>query len=143
MLKKAARYIGFDKYDSRKLRFLKSYSSNRAEVLVHSANNTFPFTDNRFDSVTCFEAIEHIEKDNFAVSEIYRVLKPNCSFICSTPLRKGDSKGHYHIREYRFSEFKNLIESSFSKVRYFGQGYGTYIVENSLESIYILCVATK
>lgn len=142
LLKKASKYVGFDKYTMRKLRALQSYPDDRSTFLVHSANDKFPFDDASFNCVVCFEAIEHIDNDNFAIKEIYRVLKNDGVFVCSTPLKIEGHQGGYHIREYSAINFRELIESSFTNTRYFGQGWNRSIVENLL-SKYILCVAVK
>ena len=146
LLRKASEYIGFDKYDCREKRFIRDYSKPNATMLVHSANEKFPFEDNSFDMVTCFEAIEHIEKDAFAIEEIHRVLKEGGSFCCSTPLLRIEGRyEHYHIRDYRRNEFMSLIESRFSKVSYYGQDYGVDIIPmiRQRDVIYILSVAYK
>ena len=142
LFKKASKYVGFDKYEMRKQRALQSYPDERSTFLVHSANDAFPFEDASFDCVVCFEAIEHIENDILAMSEIYRVLKSGGVFIGSTPVKVEGHYGGFHAREYSSQEFKDLVGKFFSKVKYLGQGFNMTVVEG-LDSKYILCVATK
>ena len=142
LLEKCGKYTGFDKYPCRKERAEFSYPDNRSTFLTFSANDIFPFIDNSFDGVVCFEAIEHIEKDYFVISEIYRVLKTGGVFVCSTPILRLQ-KGHYHIREYSVKEFQDLIAVKFSDISWYGQGHNKEFLLGQLDSIYICCVAKK
>jgi ubiquinone/menaquinone biosynthesis C-methylase UbiE len=142
LLGKCSEYVGFDYHPSRKLRADAEFSNPKSTFITHSANEPFPFEDNSFDNAVCFEAIEHIEKDYFAISEIYRVLKSGGVFVASTPMKRGE-KGRYHIREYTVEEFKALISSKFSKVDYYGQPYSSDFKLDDFKQIYILCVAVK
>jgi ubiquinone biosynthesis O-methyltransferase len=47
------------------------------------------YTDSEFDKVLCSEVIEHIPNADKALSEIYRVLKPNGKLVLSTPNPKS------------------------------------------------------
>lgn len=44
-----------------------------------------PFEDNSFDVIFCNHVLEHIEDDRKAMSELYRVLKPNGTGIFQIP----------------------------------------------------------
>lgn len=143
LLEKCSEYVGFDYHPSRKLRADAEFSNPKSTFLTIDANYGFPFEDNSFDNVVCFEAIEHFINDKFVISEIYRVLKPGGKFVCSTPMNKGQNKGHYHIKEYTVEQFKALISGSFAIVEYYGQPYGNEFKLDDFKEIYILCVATK
>jgi len=143
LLELCSGYVGFDYHPSRKLRADADYADNRATFLTHSACDPFPFEDESFDNAVCFEAIEHVDKDYDALAEIHRVLKPGGHFVCSTPINKGQPKGHYHIREYTVEQFQILIGSQFSEVKYFGQPYSAHFLKEAFKHIYICCIATK
>ena len=144
LLEKCSKYVGFDRCESRKNRFEKSYKKENTEFLVLDANQPLPFSNNYFDAVVNFENIEHVENDYLAMSEIYRVLKVGGIYVCSTPINKGQEKGHYHVREYTVEAFKKLVESQFSDVVYYGQNtYSNEFVVNAFDRIYICCVAKK
>lgn len=143
LLEKCEEYVGFDCHPGRKKRADVEYAGEHATFITHSANDPFPMPDDSFDAVVCFEAIEHIKKDYHAMAEIARVLKPGRKFFCSTPINYGQTKGHYHIREYSISAFKKLIESQFAEVEYFGQPYADAFVLNKMDEIYICCIAVK
>lgn len=144
LLEKCDEYIGFDKYLCRKQRADRDYADDRATFLVHSANVSFPFESKSFNTIICFEAIEHIQNHYKAMAEIARVLKSGGVFFCSTPINEGQPIGHYHIREYTVDQFKDLIETQFTDVRYYGQSYNTEFIENEFKDyIYICCMAIK
>lgn len=43
-----------------------------------------------FDFIICYHVLEHIEADAKAMSELYRVLKPNGMCLIQTPFKDGD-----------------------------------------------------
>ena len=143
LLDRCLSYVGFDKYPSRKQRADFEFKNDRAEFLTLSANDIFPFESESFKSAVCFEAIEHIENDWQCVREIARCLDDDGVFVCSTPINKGQQKGHFHIREYTVQQFQEMINHAFSEVSYWGQNHGEDFKENAFEQIYILCVAKK
>lgn len=48
---------------------------------------TLPFDDNYFDVVVASHVIEHLRNRDFAVQEMYRVLKPSGLLIVGTPIK--------------------------------------------------------
>ena len=53
--------------------------------------------DNTFDTIICYHVLEHIEEDTKAMSELYRVLKPNGICLIQTPFKEGDLYEDYSI----------------------------------------------
>lgn len=45
--------------------------------------------DNSFDTIICYHVLEHILDDTKAISELYRVLKPEGSCFIQTPFKQG------------------------------------------------------
>ena len=82
-----------------------------------------PFRDNRFDVVICCETLEHIPRDDQAVAELARVLKPGRPLVVSVPRRWpeqicwGLSREYYranggHIRIYARRKLQQLFETA-------------------------------
>lgn len=46
--------------------------------------------DNYFDLVICYHVLEHINDDKKAMSELFRILKPNGSCYIQTPFKQGE-----------------------------------------------------
>lgn len=46
--------------------------------------------DENFDLIICYHVLEHIEHDNLAMNELYRVLKKGGHAIIQTPFKEGD-----------------------------------------------------
>ena len=72
------------------------------------------FPDNYFDVVTCVDTIEHVEDYNRLIKEILRVSKKGV--FLSTPNRRpeytnadGTPKNHWHLREWSFDEFNEIV----------------------------------
>jgi ubiquinone/menaquinone biosynthesis C-methylase UbiE len=71
--------------------------------------------DNTFDTVICFQVIEHIENDNRLLQEIKRVLKPGGSLFLTTPNQLTSlTRNPFHIREYLPAQMQALIAGHFN-----------------------------
>ena len=69
------------------------------------------FDNNTFDAVLCYHVLEHIEDDKKALSEIFRVLKPDAWAILQSPVDMG--------REITFEDFSVRLPEERKKI--FGQ----------------------
>lgn len=78
-----------------------------------------------FDTITCFETIEHIKNYRGALLNINRLLSTNGILLISSPNRPVTSPSarylsdkpmnHYHVQEFTVDELKNeLITAGFS-----------------------------
>jgi ubiquinone/menaquinone biosynthesis C-methylase UbiE len=72
---------------------------------VASSATELSFQERAFDCVICSEVLEHIENDEKALDEIYRVLKPGGEFFLTGPIHQKDFGfddefvGHYRRYE--------------------------------------------
>ena len=79
------------------------------KILQDICYNSFP--DSSFDLIFCFDALEHIQDDDLAISEIKRILKPSGLVIFTVPAissifsRHDRSLGHF--RRYDLSVIKD------------------------------------
>ena len=91
-----------------------------------------PFEDNSFDIVFCNHVLEHIEDDNKAMSELYRVMKTGGMGIFQIPqdvaraktyedfsiTKPEDRKSHFgqydHVRIYGLDYFDRLRKAGFN-----------------------------
>ncbi len=98
--------------------------------LVESTGEALPFADGSFDSLIAFEVIEHIRDDRSFLSELKRVSHGDGVFAISTPNRSISSGNaqtplnRFHVREYNWSEFYDLLSQFFPSVQLFGQHTG-------------------
>lgn len=84
--------------------------------------------DHSFDTVICFQVIEHIKNDNNLLTEIKRVLKPGGKLLLTTPNRLMSlTRNPFHIREYKPGDIRSLIAAHFSNFTIDGI-YGNDIV---------------
>lgn len=81
-----------------------------------------PFDDNSFDIILCNHVLEHIEDDTKAMSELYRVLKPNGMGIFQIPqdlsLEKTYEDFSITSEEERMKHF-----GQYDHVRIYGKDY--------------------
>ena len=76
-----------------------------------------PYSDNSFDVVVSFQVIEHIQKDDLYLAEIFRVLKPGGRAILTTPnIKMTLSRNPWHIREYTADELTAKASKYFPRV---------------------------
>lgn len=76
-----------------------------------------------FDTIVCFETIEHIEDDYGFIKNLKELLKPGGTLIISTPFGKGRGKPcacQYHVRQYKEEEFLDLLKI-FKEVKMYHQ----------------------
>jgi len=84
--------------------------------------------DNSFDTVVCFQVIEHIKDDSVMLNEIYRILKPGGKMLLTTPNKLMSlTRNPYHIREYTPHTMQQLVAACFNKYKVTGV-YGDSIV---------------
>lgn len=70
--------------------------------------------DNSFDTILCFQVIEHIKNDHLLLKEIKRVLKPGGSLFLTTPNQLTSlTRNPFHTREYLPNQMQALISSGF------------------------------
>lgn len=111
------KYIAIDKFQSR--RFHCSLSKVEFIKMKIPPLKYIPFSS--YDTVLCFQVIEHIKNDIGFLQEIYRVLRPGGLLVISTP-NAGTTitRNPWHVREYRPVELKALLYKVFSHVEMFG-----------------------
>lgn len=100
----------------------EKYVRQNLEYQVMDAIN-MDFMDDSFDVIVCFQVIEHLNNTLKFLTEIKRVLKKNGYAIIGTPnksLHNSNAVGEYHVREYRYNEFIDLLNTHFGKVEYYG-----------------------
>jgi len=85
-----------------------------------------PLADNSFDLVVSFETIEHVSEPRRLVEECYRVLRPGCQLIMSTPNKDvyniDDKKiNPFHCSEMTEREFTILLRARFTHLKMYSQ----------------------
>jgi ubiquinone/menaquinone biosynthesis C-methylase UbiE len=119
LTEKVSHYTAIDKNQNLIEQLQKEYPQN-----TFIAQNIPPFStlkDNTYDFVVSFQVIEHIQKDEDFIKEIYRVLKKGGKFLVTTPNRLLSlTRNPWHIREYTSQELETLILKYFPKVEKLG-----------------------
>lgn len=117
-------------------------------------NITFSYGDinklsfkEKFDTVVCFETVEHIQNDLLAIKNLYRALIPGGLLIISSPNRPITSPktnnindkplNKFHVREYTPNELRSLlVKGGFSHVETYGQRPRLYLRWRLFNSLY-------
>ena len=102
-------YIGLDTFSSG-----HSHTKTRADCFYDGT--VFPFDTNTFDSIVCFEVMEHIEDVDFFLSEISRVLKPGGMFLCTTPFAWEEHEMPYDFVRYTSIGLKAKLSKNFEEI---------------------------
>ncbi|HUQ92070.1 MAG TPA: methyltransferase domain-containing protein [Bryobacteraceae bacterium] len=94
-----------------------------------------PFADRTFDLIVAFEVIEHLTDSRILLTEARRLLTPTGQFIVSTPnrlyyeeTRRSSGPNPYHVHEFEFEEYRNLLTEFFPHVSLFLQNHTGTIV---------------
>lgn len=100
------------------LAFCRKRSLHR---LIEGDGSQLPIRDKQFDAVIGLDIFEHIEDDESAFSEAYRVLRPGGILVLSVPAFRSLWGPHdvalMHHRRYRASEVRNRLEEAGFVVR--------------------------
>jgi SAM-dependent methyltransferase len=135
----------------------KERQFNNPLFLVANGEN-LNFRDEVFDAILCIDVIEHVDNDEQALSEIYRVLKPGGQLVISVPnynfpftydiinfMLKRFNKhlpigiwGFGHKRIYSFEHLKSLLEKykfNIAQTRYLTHDFAAFF-ENYLSTIF-------
>lgn len=80
---------------------------------------SMPFNDEEFDMVLCNHVIEHVEKDDLALKELFRILKPRGKVLITIPgnfnkvktkrFKTLENNGHYRHYGLDFINKMNLF----------------------------------
>ena len=81
-----------------------------------------PFEDNSFDVVFCNHVLEHVDNDQKALSELFRVMKPGGWGILQVPIRYQQEKT---FEDPTITDRKERIEKfgQYDHVRVYGMDY--------------------
>ncbi|UYP00921.1 methyltransferase domain-containing protein [Oceanotoga sp. DSM 15011] len=108
-----------------------------------------PFEDNKFDLYNSLETFEHIPLDiiDDYFKQALRVLKEDGIMIISTPNvenRRGINNP-FHIKEYTFLEFSNILNKYFEEVKYYSDVDYKYVegIESNSTNMMAICFKKK
>ncbi len=125
----AASVTGFDSSPEAIALACSAYPVPNLHFLVASAS-AIPFHDAAFRLITCFEVIEHLADWQTLLQEAHRLLARGGQFIVSTPnklyyaeSREQVGPNPFHIHEFEYEEFKEVLNSVFPSVTLYLQNH--------------------
>lgn len=71
---------------------------------------TFPFEDNKFDSVFSSEVLEHVFNPDVILDELHRVMKPGADIVLTCPFYWPEHEQPYDYARYSSFGLKSLFE---------------------------------
>ena len=131
---------------SGKLKGLDFFDYKTADLLMDDVDYKvdmmdMPFDDESFDFFICSHVLEHVESDDQAIKELFRITKPGGCGILMAPIIMGlektvedpsvkDEAGRWrlygqndHVRLYAHDDYVNKIRSHSFRVEEFGVSY--------------------
>ena len=88
--------------------FINIDISENAEITLNLSEDKLPFQTSSIDIIFSYHTLEHVPNYLFALSEIYRVLKPNGVFLLGVPyvtLTKFNLVNPYHLHNFNEHSF--------------------------------------
>lgn len=74
---------------------------------------TYPYSDGQFRAVICSDVIEHVQKPDDLLREMWRVLTPDGVLAVTTPIRYTETPlDPMHVREWFPTEFGDFCAST-------------------------------
>lgn len=99
-----------------------------------------------FDTIVCFEVIEHILEEEALIRNLNQMLLPGGHLMISTPYGQGKGKPcscPFHVHQYTEEEFLNLLSPYFN-VTLYGQRDQCIEQKRATEKYYLMiAVCTK
>ena len=120
-------YVNYVGLDIKKIDVNMNFGSYNESFRIIQADvvNDFPHMryewEIEWDIITCFEMIEHMDKDDgiVALENIQREMSSHTNLFLSTPCFNGKAAGN-HIYEWEYEELKKQLESMFDIVAHYG-----------------------
>ncbi len=100
---KTEQYIGMDVPKP-------GHNHENEKVDVYYDGENFPFENNHFDSVVCFEVLEHIFNADEFLNEINRVMKTGGCALFTAPFIWFEHEKPYDFARYSSFGLKNIFE---------------------------------
>ena len=98
----ATSYIGVD------IETTKEYhASSKVDIYYNGVD--LPFESNTFDSIVCFEVLEHVFEPESMVKEMYRVLKPGGKIMLTTPFIWNEHEVPFDYGRYTYFGLNHLF----------------------------------
>jgi len=119
---KATEVIGIDISEEAIKHARKKYTKDNLKYELMDVQN-LKFKNEIFDVVLSFQVIEHLSDHSQFLKEIKRVLKKDGLAVVGTPnkaLCKGNANNEYHVKEYRYNEYIDLLNSSLGSTEFYG-----------------------
>ncbi len=95
----------------------RKYYGDRADFHALQLGEQWPVESGMTDVVVSMETLEHVADPRFFLQQIARCLAPDGILVMSTPLNETESRlsphNPFHLREYSWDEFGELISSEF------------------------------
>lgn len=90
----------------------------------------------RFDVVTCFELIEHVEDQEAVIDRIFEAMDDDGILIISTPRALESKRSEFHTREFSHERFDALLRRRFTAIQwYFENNHFVSLIANSRPSV--------
>lgn len=109
----------------------KHFKNNNLSFKLYSPLN-HNYGVSIYDSVVCFEVLEHVKEQQSLIQGIYRSLKPNSELIISTPNitktgvrtklleERKTTMNPGHVKEISIKEIEELLKQYFQHVELYG-----------------------
>ncbi len=126
ILAESAKYVVGVDADWEAAKAARKECNANAEIVLGDALN-LPFYNDRFDTITCFETLEHLDRRSEFLKEINRVLRPDGRLVLSTPNANytrppnGIPANPFHVFEYEPRELLTELQEHFRVEKVLGQ----------------------
>jgi SAM-dependent methyltransferase len=129
-------YIGLDIEQS-------GHDHSNSKVDVFYDGKRIPFEDNEFDSIVCFQVLEHVFNPDEFLTEVNRVLKPSGVFLLALPFVWDEHEQPYDYARYSSFGLTYLLNKNGFEVIEFKKSVNNFGVIFQLVNAYVYKVFSK
>jgi SAM-dependent methyltransferase len=105
-LSKEVKYVGLD------IDTAQDFNMKSSNEIIYYPGGSFPFGENKFDTVLCVEVLEHVYESSFFLAEIHRCLISSGELILTVPW----SARRHHLPDDYFRYTPEAIVKKLDKI---------------------------
>jgi len=141
----AGNVVGID-VSEEAIEWAKRYFQNHKTKFYCADGSLLWPVENKFDVVTSYETLEHVQNPDMFLSQLHAHLSENGILLMSIPNGPRDKKrtdNPHHLHHFSAEDFQNLINKYFANAQFYSQSYSKNLKHYTAKCLHKLRLAKK